>query len=47
MSRKKIFNNVEITENAFSMDKYEKMKSTLYNGKACNEDGIKPEILNY
>ena len=35
-----IFNDVEIRGDAFSMDEYEKVKSTLVSGKASGEDGI-------
>ena len=37
-----LFNDVDIRGDAFSMDEYEKVKVS---GKACGEDGIKPEIL--
>ena len=40
-----IFNDIEIRGDPFSMDEYEKVKSTLVSGNACGEDGIEPEIL--
>ena len=42
-----IFNYVNIKDDAFSMEEYEKVKSNLVGGKACGEDRINPEILKY
>ena len=41
-----IFNDVEIRRNVFSMDEYEKVKSTLVSGKASGEKGSNPKYLS-
>ena len=42
-----MFNDVEVRGDAFSMDEYEKVNSTLVSGKVCGEDWIKSEILKH
>ena len=42
-----VFFNLEISEEPFSADEYDKAKNSLRCGKACGEDGITPEFLRY
>ena len=42
-----VFCNLEISEEPFSTDEFNKAKNSLRCGKACGEDGITPEFLRY
>ena len=42
-----VLTDVEIRDDAFSMEEYVRVKFSLVDGKACGEDGIKPEILKH
>lgn len=37
--------DVKIKEDPFSKEEYKKIKETLTEGKACDEDGTSPEVL--
>ena len=42
-----VFYNLEISEEPFSTDEFNKAKNSLRCGKACGEDAITPEFLKY
>ena len=42
-----ILTDVKIRDDAFSMEEYVRVKSSLVDGKACGEDGIESKILKH